>query len=121
MNYHLEQTCRCPNCDNRIGLLRNYNIETHAGNCSHCLINLPVDFMFRKYFKCETMNHKSSIKLFVNPILRKIQFWTMEPFVISSMANVVQTFPNYILFEFLGYKIQRVRYEKFDPCNRTKF
>lgn len=112
MNYHLEMTCRCPNCDSRIGLLKNYNSETHSGNCLYCHVLLPDNFYFRKYFKTETHNHKSKIKLVINPILRRIQFWTMTPYVISSVCNLVKKFPNYYLYEFIEYKFQRVRYEK---------
>ena len=109
---HIEETSRCPNCNSRIGLLKNYNLETDSGHCSYCNVLLPIDFPSRRYFKCETQNHKSGIKLFINPILRRIQFWTMKPYVIASICNLVEKFPNYYLYEFVRYKFLRVHYEK---------
>jgi len=47
--------------------------------------------------------HRSTLKLTVNPILRKLQFFTNKPFVIASK------FENGL---FVKYKFMRVRYFK---------
>jgi len=50
-------------------------------------------------------NHKTPLKLFINPILRKIQFFTNKPFVITSLTEFINDTPN-----FLKYKLMRVKY-----------
>ena len=47
--------------------------------------------------------HQSPIKLLVNPILRKIQFYTDRPFVIASVTEFVNKKPR-----FVKYAIRRV-------------
>ena len=37
--------------------------------------------------ECGCWMHRSPLKCIVNPILRKIQFWTKEPFVICSKTD----------------------------------
>jgi hypothetical protein len=51
--------------------------------------------------------HRSPVKLIVNPILRKLQWFTDKPFVIASDTEFVDGKP-----EFLGYKFVRVPYSK---------
>ncbi len=49
--------------------------------------------------------HKTPIKLFINPILRKIQFFTNKPYVIASLTMFVGDVPC-----FIKYQIHRVEY-----------
>ena len=49
--------------------------------------------------------HRSPIKLAINPILRKIQFFTDKPFVIASETIFVDKIP-----QFVGYKFCRIFY-----------
>jgi len=52
-------------------------------------------------------NHRHPIKLIVNPILRKIQFFTSRPYVIASVTEFIGGYPNFVKFEFC-----RVKYDK---------
>lgn len=52
--------------------------------------------------------HKTPLKCFINPILRKIQFWTDKPFVIASICDVSENNKPV----FLKYTIKRVKYYK---------
>lgn len=54
-----------------------------------------------------TINHRTKLKLIVNPILRKIQFYTSRPWVIASEC----TYRNGRYY-FVRYKIARVNYRK---------
>jgi hypothetical protein len=49
--------------------------------------------------------HKTRLKLVINPVLRKIQYWTDKPYVIASCFEKK---------EFITYKIQRVQYYKYE-------
>lgn len=51
--------------------------------------------------------HKSPVKLIVNPILRKLQFFTDRPYVIASETEFVNSIPY-----FVKYKFCRVPYKK---------
>lgn len=83
------------------------------GKCSgNCTYEIPpkankfeptyFEFNGKKY-----LQHKTKLKCFINPILRKIQFFTMKPFVISSKFEKING-----EWFFLGYGFQRVRYYK---------
>ena len=52
--------------------------------------------------------HRTPLKRLVNPVLRRIQFWTMKPYVIAS--NTV--FDTEGKPHFRGYSICRVEYMK---------
>lgn len=47
--------------------------------------------------------HKHPIKLIINPILRKLQFFTNRPYVITSLFNENRT-------KFIRFGFSRVRY-----------
>lgn len=49
--------------------------------------------------------HKHPLKLIVNPILRKLQFFTNKPYVIASKFDKQRT-------KFIGFTFCRVRYYK---------
>lgn len=49
------------------------------------------------------LKHKTPLKLFLNPILRKLQWFTNRPYVIASYIENG---------EFVEYKFKRVRYFK---------
>jgi hypothetical protein len=52
-------------------------------------------------------NHRSPIKLIINPILRKLQWFTQRPYVIASETKFVDGKP-----EFIAYKFCRVFHAK---------
>lgn len=51
--------------------------------------------------------HKTRLKLIVNPILRRLQFWTDIPYVIASTTEFIKGYPN-----FIGYVL--IRTQKLD-------
>jgi hypothetical protein len=51
--------------------------------------------------------HKTRLKLFLNPILRTLQFWTREPYVVASDTSFIDGIPH-----FNHYTFQRVLYFK---------
>lgn len=46
--------------------------------------------------------HKTPLKSIVNPILRRLQFWTDIPYVIGSKTEYIKGYPN-----FTGYRMVR--------------
>lgn len=50
--------------------------------------------------------HKTRLKLIINPLLRKIQYWTDKPYVIASSFNDKK--------EFVTYIVHRVQYYKYE-------
>lgn len=50
--------------------------------------------------------HRTPLKCIVNPILRKIQFWTDEPWVISSICEKDENGT----WHFIKYELARVKY-----------
>lgn len=44
--------------------------------------------------------HKSPVKLLINPILRRIQFFTNRPYVIASDTEFVDHVPQFIKYVF---------------------
>ena len=57
-----------------------------------------------KYFvyskKYDTWMHRTPLKLIVNPILRKLQFWTNCPYVICSETIFVDGKPHFLNYSF---------------------
>jgi len=49
--------------------------------------------------------HRTPLKVFLNPILRFIQFWTDTPYVIASVVEFKEVSP-----VFLNYEFKRVKY-----------
>ena len=49
--------------------------------------------------------HRTPLKCIVNPILRKIQFWTDEPWVISSICKKDEKGT----WHFIKYELARVK------------
>jgi len=68
---------------------------------------IPMELSKEVYEGIVYTQHKTKLKCFVNPILRKIQFWTMKPFVIASES--IKLGGEYY---FLGYSFKRVSYVK---------
>ena len=57
--------------------------------------------------------HRTPLKCFINPILRKIQFWTDKPFVIYSNTEFFEM--NFVKTpHFIGYGFGRIKYKKFE-------
>lgn len=52
-------------------------------------------------------NHRSPLKCIVNPILRRLQFFTDRPYVIASKTEFIDGEPNFIKYDFI-----RVKYYK---------
>jgi len=52
--------------------------------------------------------HKSPIKLWLNPKLRKLQWWDDRPWVIASKTEWIDGVPH-----FKGYSFQKVQYRNF--------
>ena len=52
-------------------------------------------------------NHSTPLKRLVNPVLRFIQFYTWEPYVIGSLTEFVDGKPH-----FIRYNFSRVKYHK---------
>ena len=52
--------------------------------------------------------HKAPIKVLLNPILRKIQFWRDDPYVIASVTEWKKKQPRFVKFKFC-----RVQYRGF--------
>lgn len=49
--------------------------------------------------------HRAPIKLLVNPVLRWLQFWLDDPYVIASITEFKNNEP-----DFIKFKVMRVRY-----------
>ena len=60
------------------------------------------DFSKNKYYVFDKQwMHKSPIKLLVNPILRRLQFFTDRPYVIGSETEFVEGKPQFIKYKFV--------------------
>lgn len=55
-----------------------------------------------------TWNHAPTRKVIINPILRKLQWWTDRPYVIGSICE----WNEYGRPVFVKYAFQRVKYMK---------
>lgn len=53
-------------------------------------------FYFDREYKCWI--HRTRLKLIVNPILRKLQFFTKKPWVIASIVDMKDGVPKFIKY-----------------------
>lgn len=72
------------------------------------MVQLDKEFVYED----GTWYHRSKLKLFLNPILRKIQFWTNTPYVIASDVFFVHHAKHGKIPVFIKYKFCRVQYYK---------
>lgn len=108
MKRYLERAAICPHCEKRIGMLE---IDKEEYSCPLCHNNINERWIGRPYFKTRTHNHRTTLKCLINPILRKIQFFTNYPFVISSICDFVCEKEGEQTYIFYYYRFQRVRYK----------
>lgn len=101
----LESATKCPICETRMGTLSN-------GCCSACDKPLKEEWLGKKTFKSSTNNHTSRLKLIVNPILRKLQFWTKTPYVIVSIVENIHKEKDVTTYVFYKYSFRPMRYFK---------
>lgn len=59
-------------------------------------------FVYDETYK--TWLHRTPLKCILNPILRKVQFWTDHPYVIYSDVEIKDNVPH-----FLGYGIAKIK------------
>lgn len=71
--------------------------------------------------------HKTPLKLFLNPILRKLQFWTKEPYVIASLTDweedageVHDWIPVFIRYEFIPVRYFKNAKEREEYIEKSK-
>lgn len=105
MKRYLERIYICPHCENKIGALE---INKELSFCSVCGEEIKERWIDKEYFKTRTHNHRTKLKCFVNPILRKIQFFTNHPFVIASICDFVCEKDGEQTYIFYYYRFQRV-------------
>lgn len=60
-----------------------------------------VNTYYHKINGCEV--HRSPLKCIVNPVLRLLQFWRKDPYVIATKTEYIKGYPN-----FVSYTFQRV-------------
>ena len=75
--------------------------------------------MFEKYsYENKTYwKHKTPLKCIINPILRKLQFFTDSPFVISSECEFRKDQDP----KFIRYRFQRVAYRRLGYSSPFSF
>ena len=56
--------------------------------------------------------HKAPIKVLLNPLLRKIQFWRNDPYVIASVTEFIDKQPKFIKFTFCRVQYRGYRNAK---------
>lgn len=83
------------------------NEKRRYDTLSEALSNYEYNSYFFKDKKRNAWRHRTPLKCFLNPILRKLQFWTDEPYVISSVVNFKNDIPY-----FEKYTLARVKYER---------
>ena len=66
--------------------------------------------------ECGCWMHRTPLKCFINPILRKIQFWTKEPLVICSKTD----FDENCIPHFKGYGMVKTRVMTAQEYNELK-
>ena len=66
-----------------------------------------VPVTFNEYCGKQYAQHRTRIKLIINPILRFIQFYTDSPYVISSIFEIIGN-----EYFFVKYSIKKVKYHK---------
>lgn len=72
-------------------------------------------------FKSKTLNHKTRLKLIINPILRKMQWFTDKPFVIASICDIIkQEDDGSYIIKFYHYKFMRVFYIKEQKIGKNR-
>lgn len=77
--------------------------EPEIEEIDHAFVNNMARPVLNRKIKEANRIHKTKLKCIVNPLLRKIQYWTDEPYVIAS---------NFNNGEFITYKITKVKYKK---------
>ena len=70
------------------------------------------DDYFVYNFEHDCWMHKTPLKCLVNPILRFVQFWTDEPFVIYSKCEKINGEKEKCKWHFEGYGFGKVKYLK---------
>jgi hypothetical protein len=82
-----------------------------------------------KYYVFEEgiWKHNTPLKLLLNPILRKIQFWTKEPYVISSwtdweeaVGEVHEWKPLFVRYEFIPVRYFKNAEERKEYIKESK-
>lgn len=74
-------------------------------------VNKDKYYIFDEKHNC--WMHRTPLKCFINPILRKIQFWTDKPFVIYSNTEFFEM--NFVKTpHFISYGFGRIKYKKFE-------
>lgn len=76
------------------------------------------DDYFVYNFEYDCWMHRTPLKCFINPILRFIQFWTNEPFVIYSNCEKICGEKENAKWHFEGYGFGRVKYLKVKRINK---
>lgn len=71
-------------------------------------------YFHRKY---KIWMHRTPLKLVINPILRFIQFWTMKPYVISSITKFDNDKPHFIKYGFSRVEYIKEKIKKEDLIN----
>jgi len=66
------------------------------------MFNKDKYFVYDEFYK--TWIHRTPLKCILNPILRKVQFWTDHPYVIYSDVEIEDNVPH-----FLGYGIGKIK------------
>lgn len=69
-------------------------------------MNKDKYFVYNSEYDC--WMHRTPLKCIINPILRFIQFWTDEPYVIYSKCKMINE-----KWHFEGYGFGRIHYVNF--------
>ena len=90
-------------------------LKDDTGYYSEAFINNMVKPVLKRKIKEAYRVHKTWSKCLINPVLRKIQFWTDKPFVIASKITDEH--------EFVRYAFKRVKLstEKTNPRKETYY
>lgn len=97
---------KCPFCKDSFEFL------TIENKCPECSNVVKEEWLGKKTFKSTTNNHTSRLKLIVNPFLRKLQFWTKEPYVIVSIVERIAKKGDEVTYVFIKYGFRPTRYFK---------
>jgi len=103
-----------PGCYEIINREKEYEILFQKGSQKYFIYyagklfeKIPTKISTEVFKGVEYKQHKTKLKCFVNPILRKIQFFTDRPWVIASQFLIIDS--DYYL---VGYSFERVLYHK---------
>lgn len=96
----------CPICN------KPFEFLTSDNKCPNCEKTIKEEWLGKKTFTSTTNNHKSKLKLIVNPILRKLQFWSETPYVIVSIVERVSKKGEEVTYVFLKYGFRPTRFFK---------